>query len=128
MKLFYQLSKSEQDGALSYCVSIVLNDLLTEGVKLDPTNDDEKILKAKLEMAIDKVKDFPSKEAKIEYIMADEDLAGVIMQIAEEISRTGWYAGNDEMVIFTNELGGDEAEVMDAIADVAKTVNKNELN
>jgi hypothetical protein len=132
MKLYVSLSEEEQSAAVQYCADIVITDLLETGVKLDPVNTDEEALRDKLEIAVEKMKDFETKQEKVDFLMADPDVSTVILQIAEEMARNIYYSDIGELVISVDELSdGEEIETADDLVEGIrdnKVFKKSELN
>jgi hypothetical protein len=104
MKLFYQLSEEQQNNALHHCVDVVIDDMIEEGVKLDPITEEEERLKEKLEEAVDHMKQYTSKEEKTNYLLGDAIVSKAIYEIALEMAKSSFYHEPEELIIFTSEL------------------------
>ena len=104
MKLFYQLTQTDQDNALHHCADIVLDDLIEEGVKLEPITEDDSNLKERLEAAVQHIKTLPTREEKENYFMNDSFLSKSIYEIALEMAKSAFYHSGDELVIYPDAL------------------------
>lgn len=104
MRLFYSLPEDLQHEALHYCSDIVLNDMINEGVKLDPTTPEEHELKAKLDAAIIHINTLATKEEKINYLLGNETISKAIYDIALEMAKSSFYADSNEMVVWVDAL------------------------
>ena len=104
MKLFYQLGEEMQNNALHHCVDIVIDDMIEEGVKLDPITDEEVALKEKLENAVDHIQQFQTKEEKTNYLLGDAIVSKAIYEIALEMAKSTFFHEPEELIIFTSEL------------------------
>lgn len=110
MKLFYQLSEKVQNEVLHHCANIVMQDMIEDGVKLDPISEEEITLKEKLEDAIDHIKQFNTKEEKTNYLLGDATVSRAIYDIALEMAKSGFYHDEEELVIFPSSLKSEEME------------------
>jgi len=110
MKLFYQLSEKVQNEVLHHCANIVMQDMMDDGIKLDPISEDEITLKEKLEDAIDHIKQFDTKEEKTNYLLGDATVSRAIYDIALEMAKSGFYHDEEELVIFPSSLKSEEME------------------
>lgn len=104
MKLFYQLTQEEQDDAVHYYTHVVVDDMISEGVNLDPVTEDESELKEKLEEAIKHTKTLATNEEKTDYLFGNDEISKAIYDIALEMAKGAFYHSNDEMVVFIDEL------------------------
>jgi hypothetical protein len=110
MKLFYSLPEELQHEALHYCSDLVLNDIITDGVKLDPITPEEHELKAKLEEAVAHINTLQTKEEKVNYLLGNETISKAIYDIALEMAKGSFYVENNEMIVWIDELVDDEEE------------------
>lgn len=110
MKLFYQLTEKEQNEVLHHCANIVIQDMIDDGVKLEPLSEDEASLKEKLEAAIQHIKTLSSKEEKATYLLNDPTVSRAIYDIALEMAKSGFYHDEEELVIFPSALKKDFLE------------------
>lgn len=110
MKLFYQLDEKSQNEVLHHCANIVMQDMIEDGVKLDPLSDEEFELKDKLESAIKHIKQFQTKEEKTNYLLGDAVISRAIYDIALEMAKSGFYHDEEELVIFPSTLRQEQQE------------------
>jgi hypothetical protein len=126
MKLFHQLSEQDRDRVIGYCTELVLNNIIEKGIDLQPVNDEELMLKAKLEGVLERAKDIETKEDQISYLVADEYMLRFVYDTAMEICKTGWYPTSDEFVIFPDEIkdvGTEDEKLLPAKPKVNKDLN-----
>lgn len=109
MKLFHQLTPEQKDAAVHHCLEIVLRDMIENGIKLDPQNDDEKDIKEALSSALDAVSHLPTTEEKMDALMENEDANHLMHEAAEEMARACYYPDREDMVVFQDELVEEEA-------------------
>ena len=110
MRLFYQLSESEQNDVLHHCANLVVKDMIDDGVKLDPISEEEHDLKNKLEEAIVHIKTLSSKEEKTNYLLGDSGVSKSIYDIALEMAKSAFYHDEEELIIFPGSLNHEEHE------------------
>jgi hypothetical protein len=129
MKLFHQLDHEQQHAAIHYCIDLVLNNMMEEGVDAPCEHDDpeEAEMKQKMADAIEHAKTLPTYEDQLDFIMADEDLNNILHSIAESMAMTVYFHDDSEMIIFeseiTDEEDGDEVKEDDMLV-VAKDDKK----
>jgi len=128
MRLFWQLTETDQNNALHHCADIVVEDLIEDGVKIDPITEDDKILKQKLEAAVDHIKTLSTHEEKEEYLLNDQFIAKAIYEIALEMAKSSYFMNDEERVIYPEALVNNEEEVYDEdiIEDIAVKSNKKD--
>jgi hypothetical protein len=105
MRLYYQLEPDEQDNVIDHCVTIVLDDIITNGLSLEPSNEDEIDLKDKFDAAKEHIATMKDPSDKIDYLMSDQDIADAVFDIALDMARNAFYHEQDEMVFFPDALG-----------------------
>ncbi len=102
MKLFHQLEEKDQQNSVHYCLHIVIEDLLNDGVELEAhTSEDEKV-KSTLIKVVEKAKELP-KEEQFGYVM-DSAASELVFDIALDMARAAYYHSSDDMVIHYEEL------------------------
>ena len=106
MKLFHQLTDEQRHSAIHYCLDIVVHNMIEDnGAEIYPEDDDEEIeMKSKLNEAIEHIKQYTDMADKLDYLMSDDDINGMLHQIAENVCQTAYYHSDDEMVIFEGEI------------------------
>ena len=57
-------------------------------------------LKIKLENAINHIKQFSTRDEKVNYLLGDHDISKAIYDIALEMAKSGFYHDEEELVIF----------------------------
>jgi hypothetical protein len=131
MKLFYQLDHEQKHSAIHYNIDFVLQNMLEEGINIDPEVDDEEEIemKEKLISLLEQSKQFPEYSDKYDFIMEDEDANAIIHNIAEDMSKTCFYHSDDEIVIFESEISPDddgeikEDDMLAVVKDDKKMLN-----
>lgn len=104
MKLFYQLTEKEQNEVLHHCANMVIQDMIEEGIKLEPITEEEFILKDRLDDAIKYIKNLATKEEKTNYLMEDETISKAIYDIGLEMAKSAFYHDEEELVIYPASL------------------------
>lgn len=130
MKLFYQLSEKTQNEVLHHCANIVMQDMIDDGIKLEPLNDEEASLKEKLEDAIKHIKTISSKEEKTNYLLGDAVVSRAIYDIALEMAKGAFYHDDSELVIYPDSLGCDHDDETNLLPETTAPKKKkvSELN
>lgn len=124
MRLFYQLNEQDQNNALHYCADIVVEDLIEDGVKIDPITKEDEDLKEKLDAAVEHAKLLESREEKINYLMSDAVVSKAIYEIALEMAKSAFYHDDEELIIFPNALKKVEQEINDIAEPLPKKSKK----
>lgn len=106
MKLFYQLTHAEQNEALNHCADIVIQDMIEDGVFLDPLTSEEAELKEHIDKALKHTTLLELNEDKEDYLMSDPIVSKAIYDIALEMAKSAFYHDDEEMVIFSSSLTG----------------------
>lgn len=116
MFLFHKLTEEDQHNAIHYCMHIVVDDMLEDGVELEPFSDEDKKMKAALERVIGEAKIMPQ-ETQFEFVVHHAEVGQMIFDIALDMARSAFYASDDEMVIHFESLRHDTvAEEVETLA------------
>lgn len=108
MRLFYQLTEQEQQDVVHHCASIVMDDMIQDGIQLEPVTQEDFQLRDRLEAAVNHLKDLVSKEEKIDYLMSDAFVSKAIYDIGLEMAKGAFYHDDEEMVIYPSSLRSEE--------------------
>jgi hypothetical protein len=119
MKLFNQLNEDEQHEALHHCADIVIEDLINDGIKLEPLTDEDEELKEKFEETLDRIKDLPMQD-KIDNLLGDPILSQAIYDIALELAKGTYYMETGELILYVDDLSPDEEEKLLPEANIKK--------
>ena len=132
MKLFYQLQELEQNEALHHCVHMVLDDLIEDGVDIEPVSDEDFLLKEKLEAAVKHISTLTTREEKEDYLMSDSFLSKAIYDIALEMAKGGFYHESDELIMLIDDLQHNHKDDEDLMEDISlinvKSKKTSQLN
>jgi dTDP-4-dehydrorhamnose reductase len=148
MKLFYQLSRDEQEAAIEHCADLVANNALEKGLRIEVSDDEAgQELKQRLDSMLEELterKDLKSREQKIEFLMNDQAFADTIFELASEMAHSSFYHTDDELTITMaalaeriqdNEEIDEEAEaepepktVDELVKDQQAALKKHQLN
>lgn len=115
MRLFYQLTEKEQNDVIHHCANLVVEDMINDGVKLEPTTEDDFKLKERLEEAVKYIHTLSSKKEKTDYLMTDEYISKAIYDIGLEMAKSAFYHDDEEMVIFPASLKDEEKDEDDDV-------------
>jgi hypothetical protein len=121
LKLFHELSPAQQSSAIHHCASLLIEDIIRDGIEIEALDEDNKELFDKIKDAIEYIKKFDDDEAKTEYLMQDEDIRQAILDISLEMSRCGFYHSENDIVIFTEVL--DEAIEEEEVAQEIEVIH-----
>ena len=131
MRLFYQLESSEQDDIIDHCVTIVLEDIIDNGLTLEAENEADMDLKDKMDDAKMHIATMVTTNEKMDYLMCDADIADTVFEIATEMAKNAFYHEPGEMVFFPDALSHKcEHDHVDdePLLLPAATVSKKDLN
>ena len=64
MRLFHQLAQEDQHNAIHYCMHLVVEDMLEDGVQLEPFSEEDKRAKGILEKVITEAQELPKEEQR----------------------------------------------------------------
>lgn len=115
MRLFYQLAETEQNDVVHHCCHMVIQDMIDDGIRLEPVSEEEQDLKNKLEDAMVQIKQFATDEEKADYLFSDPVVSKAIYDIALEMAKSAFYHEDEELVIFPATLSNDNAEDVEDI-------------
>lgn len=110
MRLFYQLSETEQNNVINHCADIVIDDLINDGVKIETFTEEDEEFKEKLVAAVEHIKIYSTREEKIDYLLDDPALSKAIYDVALELSKNAYYCDSDELVIFPELLDQEDID------------------
>lgn len=135
MKLFYQLTPEQQDGAVHFCLfEYVIDDLLTsENVELasdDVSDEEEMRVKEKLRGIVDECHKLGEEnwDGKVDLLMEDDEINHILHQIAAHMATTIHYHEPGEMVIYIDDLAPQKEDEDDGGTAVAASGDKKLLN
>lgn len=126
MKLFHQLTEAEKTAAIQACVELIIKDMIDGKFAFDATSDDEKKIKEKLEDAFIAIEEFDTPEEKEEYLINDEEVLAISMQIGLDMARTAFFHSDDDLVIFTDTMMKTTKEEISSTNDRASIVATSE--
>lgn len=136
MRLFHQLAQEDQHNAIHYCMHLVVEDMLEDGVQLEPFSEEDKRAKGILERVITEAQELP-KEEQFEFVVHHEEGGQIIFDIALDMARSAYYHPDDDLVIHYESLRKPEEQTANNAEDAIETVedlvnpskkNKHELN
>lgn len=108
MRLFHTLQEQDKHNAIHYCLHIIVEDFLDDGVEFEPISDEDKHLKLALENVLIEAQAIEDTHAQFEFIVHHEDVSGMIFDMALDMARSSYYADNTEMVIHYEDLRWEE--------------------
>lgn len=109
MFLFHKLSEEDQHNAIHYCMHLVVEDMLEEGVQLEPFSDEDKRLREVLEKVIGEAQGLPE-DQQFEYVIHHADGGQIVFDIALDMARSAYYPSDDELVINYESLRSAEQQ------------------
>lgn len=126
MRLFHQLSEQEQEASIHHCLHMVLDDVITEGLQIDPETEGNEALVKALADAMEKVKATEDEAEKVRILMDDDTIGQEIYDMAVSMAHGAYYHDPDELVIFPEELLEDENDINND--DTESGTNNHSLN
>lgn len=135
MFLFHKLSEEDQHNSIHYCMHLVVEDMLEDGVQLEPLSDEDTKMKAILEQVVGEAKTLPE-DQQFDFIVNHKDGSQIIFDIALDMARSAFYPSDDELVIHYESLrntiqsGETEAlfENLDEVNTLPPKKGSNSLN
>ena len=130
--LFHKLDENDQQNAIHYCMHLVVEDMLEDGVQLEPFSDEDKKMKLSLEKVIDEANKLPT-EQQFEFVVNHEETSQIVFDIALDMARSAYYPSDDELVIHYEALRAtiddlnQEPELFENLENKTKKSN-NSLN
>jgi hypothetical protein len=123
MRLFWQLSETEQHNAIHYCSHLVLDDVLSGSMKIEAVNEDDNKLQEALTSTYEIFKTLTTDEEKVDIVMENELLSQAVYEIAGEMARTAFYHDQEkELIIFDADIKFDDINVDVDIEEVIDLV------
>jgi len=98
MFLFHKLSEEDQHNSIHYCMHLVVEDMLEDGVQLEPLSEEDEKARATLEQVIEEAKALPE-EQQFEYVAHHPEAGQLVFDIALDMARSAYYPSDDELVI-----------------------------
>jgi len=132
MLLFHKLSKEDQYNAIHYCMHLAAEDMLEEGVQLEPFSDEDKRIRDTLERVINEAKQLPE-EQQFDFIVNHKEAGQMIFDIAVDMARSAFYPSDDELVIHYESLRNHQhkqeeetliEETLESVEDLITPVKK----
>lgn len=107
-----------------------MQDMIDDGVKLEPLNDEEVSLKEKLENAIRHIKTLSTREEKTNYLLGDAIVSRAIYDIALEMAKGAFFHDEEELVIYPSTLKQEDIEEENLLPEssLKKTKKVSHLN
>lgn len=113
MLLFHQLDQSDQHNAIHYCMHVVIEDLLEDGVQLEPFSEEDKKAKVALEQAVKDAKNLPDEE-QFDFLASHNEVGDIIFDIALDMARSAFYHTDDELSIHFESLRASKEETLES--------------
>ena len=109
MFLFHKLSEEDQHNAIHYCMHLVVEDMLEDGVQLEPFSEEDKKMRAVLEQVIGEAQKLPE-DQQFEYVVHHAEGGQIVFDIALDMARSAYYPSDDELVINYESLRSAEQQ------------------
>jgi hypothetical protein len=119
MLLFNKLMEEDQHNAIHYCMHLVVEDMLEDGVQLEPFSDEDKKMRSILEKAIDEAKKLPE-DQQFEFVVTHQEAGQLVFDIALDMARSAYYPEDDELVINFESLRHDHVTEEEHPSDVTE--------
>jgi hypothetical protein len=109
MFLFHKLSEEDQHNSIHYCMHLVVEDMLEDGVQLEPFSEEDKKMRATLEKVIAEALEVVE-DKQFEYVVHHPDAGQIVFDIALDMARSAYYPSDDELVINYESLRSAESQ------------------
>lgn len=103
MLLFNKLNESDQENVIHYCLHLVIEDMLEDGVQLEPYSEEDRRIKEVLERVIAEAEALPE-DQQFEFVAHHEEAGQLVFDIALDMARSAFYPTSDELVINFEQL------------------------
>lgn len=103
MRLFHQLLEEDQHNAIHYCMHLVIDDMIGDGVQLEPFSEEDGRIKLVLEKVINEARGLP-KEEQFDFIAHHKEAGAHVFDIALDMARSSYYHPDEDMVIYYESL------------------------
>lgn len=130
MQLFHQLDHEDQQNAIHYCMHIIVEDMLEDGVEIEPFSEEDRKMKTILEQVVAEAKQLPQEE-QFAFIVHHEEAGPYIFDISLDMARGTYYHPDDDMVIFHESLRNEveaDGENIDNVEELTQSSKKNDHN
>lgn len=117
MKLFHQLIESDQHNAIHYCMHIAVEDMLEDGVEMEPFSEEDKKAKDILVKAVAEALKLEKEDDAFSFMIDHAEAGPLIFDIALDMARGSYYHSDDELVIHYESLRPDENDEEQALAE-----------
>lgn len=107
MRLFHQLNETDQHNTIHYCMHLVIEDMLEDGVQLEPFSEEDKKIRSILEKTIEEALLLP-KEEQFEFLINHKEAGSIIFDLSLDMARSAYYHSDDDLVIHYESLRGTE--------------------
>jgi hypothetical protein len=138
MKLFSQLSETDQILAIRYATSVVIQDLLEGNLVIEDVAENDSELKKEMDKVLKHLTKIDTEEKKVAYMLKNKVVADAIQEIALEMSKANWYSDDNDAVVNIDELkeemgekdddNADEGNLAEVIDLVQKKASKKDVN
>ena len=119
MKLFHQLETSDQHNAIHYCMHIVVEDMLSDGVELEAFSEEDQKIKNTLEKVVAEAKVITDKQEQFEFLVEHKEAGQMIFDLSLDMARSAYYHADDELVIYNEALRVPAEEpIMETVEDL----------
>ncbi len=109
MFLFHKLDEADQHNSIHYCMHLVVEDMLEDGVQFESLSDEEKKMRALLDTVVEEAQSLPEEE-QFEHIAHHPEVGQIVFDIALDMARSAYYPSDDELVINYESLRFEEPQ------------------
>lgn len=102
MKLFHQLEEQDQQNSVHFCLHVVIEDLMTDGVELEAASPEDEEARDNLVKIIEETHKLP-KEEQFSFIM-NSSASELVFNIALDMARSSYYHSDEDFVINYEKL------------------------
>src|ERR1700722_3093752 len=116
MKLYNQLSMDEHNGAIEYCVEIIISDIISGDLKLgtdDEADMPDEMLKGNkiIETAMKKIEKLDLEKDKVDYIVSNDALMNIIYSLAHTMVSGFYFMEPGDQVMFYDDYSPHNEEL-----------------
>lgn len=126
MRLFHQLTEEDQHNAIHYCMQSLIQDMLEDGVELEPHSEEDGKMKAVLEKVVAEAKQLPENQ-QFDFLTNHKEAGSIVFDISVDMARSAYYHPDDDLVIFYESLRNNSQQQGEEKLELTKN-NKHTLN
>jgi hypothetical protein len=136
MRLFHQLEQDDQNNSAHYCMHIVIEDLLEDGVQLEPFSEEDTRMHDVLVKAVEEAHEL-AEDQQFHFLVSHKEAGPIIFDIAIDMARSAYYHPDEDLVIHYESLrtghghehdDGEDDDSIETVEDLVGAPKKGDHN